>query len=42
MRQCAIRVLNVAGPRSSKQPHIYDFVRVTVQAVLRAASKATD
>lgn len=34
LRRHAIRVLNVAGPRASQQPQIYEFVRAVVQQVL--------
>lgn len=40
VRQHAIRVLNVAGPRSRKQPEINDFVRGVVEAVLRSTTGA--
>jgi GNAT superfamily N-acetyltransferase len=36
-----IKVLNVAGPRASKEPGVYDFVKDTLQRALSPAVEAT-
>ena len=38
----AIRVLNVAGPRESKRPGIYEGVRGFLEGVLRGLAKGQD
>jgi hypothetical protein len=37
-----IRVLNVAGPRASKQPAAYDYARATIALVIAAATARRD
>jgi hypothetical protein len=33
--QCQIAVLNVAGPRESSAPGVYDYVRVVIESLLK-------
>lgn len=42
IRKNGISVLNIAGPRASKQPAAYDYARATIALVISAATASRD